>query len=219
MSLSLLRHGLQALGLAEVSDQACANLLWYLEELRRWNRHHNLTAIDDISSGIEKHLLDSLTLLPHLTGRERLLDIGSGAGLPGLPLKIARPELDLLSIDGVAKKIRFQRHVIRQLGLRMARASAQRIEELSVDQDAAGAFDVIVFRALGGLERFVPLALPCLAERGRFVLMKGPEGLTELAAADSRLRALGLSCLGQQELALPQSGARRLIIELGRSVD
>jgi len=219
MSRLLLRHGLQELGLTDVPDQACGDLLWYLEELLRWNRHHNLTAIDDFSSGVEKHLIDSLTLLPYLTGREKLLDIGSGAGLPGLPIKIARPELELLSIDGVAKKIRFQRHVIRQLGLKKARASALRIEALAADPESAGCFDVIVFRALGGLEPFVTLALPCLAERGRFLLMKGPEGVAELAAAGSYLRASGLSCLRQQELVLPKSRARRLIIELGRSSD
>jgi len=219
MSQLLLRHGLQELGLAEIPGQACDDLLWFLEELQRWNRHHNLTAIDDIPSGVEKHLIDSLTLLPYLDGSERLLDIGSGAGLPGLPLKIARPELDLLSIDRVAKKIRFQRHVIRQLGLKKALAIALRIEELAADPEYAGCFDVIVFRALGGLERFVPLALPCLAERGRFILMKGPEGLAELATAGSHLLASGLSCLRQQELVLPKSGARRLIIELGRSSD
>jgi len=219
MGLPLLKQGLAALGLTEISDAACADLLWYLEELRRWNRHHNLTAIDDLAAGIEKHLLDSLTLLPFLSGSERLLDIGSGAGLPGLIVKIARPELDLLSIDGVAKKIRFQRHVIRQLGLHKAQASALRIEALVTDPVYSGSFDVIVFRALGSLERFVPLALPCLAPPGRFLLMKGPEGVAELAAAEDRLTECGLRCLRQQELTLPGSGARRLILELGRPSD
>jgi 16S rRNA (guanine527-N7)-methyltransferase len=219
MGLPLLKQGLSALGLEGVSEATCADLLWYLEELCRWNRHHNLTAIDDLPSGVEKHLLDSLTLLPFLSGSERLLDIGSGAGLPGLVLKIARPDLDLVSIDGVAKKIRFQRHVIRQLGLYKAQASALRIETLAADPVYNGSFDVIVFRALGGLEQFVPLALPCLAPRGRFLLMKGPEGVAELAAAEGCLVECGLRCLRQQELTLPGSGARRLILELVRSSD
>ena len=219
MGLELLQGELSAFGQTDISDAACADLLWYLEELRRWNRHHNLTAIDDLAAGIEKHLLDSLTLLPFLSGSERVLDIGSGAGLPGLVLKIVRPGLDLVSIDGVAKKIRFQRHVIRQLGLCKAQARAVRIETLVTDPAYAGNFDVIVFRALGALEQFVPLALPCLASRGRFLLMKGPEGAAELAAAESRLRECGLACTRQQELTLPESGAQRMIVELGRTSD
>jgi len=216
MSLELLEHGLKQLEVTGVTDRSAADLMRFLEELLRWNRHHNLTAINDLTSGIEKHLLDSLTLLPHLVGVERLLDIGSGAGLPGLPLKIVRPGLDVVSIDGVAKKISFQRHIIRRFGLARTRAFACRIEQLAEDPEFVGAFNVIVFRALGALQRFIPLALPCLAEHGRFLVMKGPEGGAELKESEALLRQLGLSCQQTHELALPGSGARRTILEIGR---
>jgi 16S rRNA (guanine527-N7)-methyltransferase len=213
----LLQRGLEGLGLTGISEPAATDLLWLLEELQRWNRHHNLTAIVDQPSAIEKHLLDSLTLLRLLTGTERLLDIGSGAGFPGLPLKIVRPGLELVSIDGVAKKIRFQNHVIRQLGLTGVSASACRIEDLARDRESTGTFAVIVFRALGRLERFVPLALPCLADQGRFLVMKGPEGRDELEAAEPLLRELGLGCLQLHELTLPGTGSARTILEIGRN--
>jgi 16S rRNA (guanine527-N7)-methyltransferase len=218
MNRMLLQQGLNELGLTGVTEPAVTNLLWYLEELQRWNRHHNLTAITDLPTAIEKHLLDSLTLLPLLSGDEKLLDIGSGAGFPGLPLKIVRSGLELVSIDGVAKKIRFQCHVIRQLKLSGVRATACRIEDLAKDQEFVGYFDVIVFRALGRLEQFVPLALPCLSERGRFLLMKGPEGREELVAAEPLLRDQGLSCLQLLEFTLPGTGSRRTILELGRKI-
>lgn len=216
MERDLLKKGVAALGLEPLSEAVLDTLLDYLSELQRWNRHHNLTAISDPREGVEKHLLDSLTLLPLLRGDESLLDIGSGAGLPGLILKLALPELRLLSIDGVAKKISFQRHLIRRFGLTGARAEAWRIEELAANAENAGAFDTIVFRALGSLDKFVPLALPCLAENGRFLLMKGPEGRGELQAALPLLEQCGLQGRVCHELCLPQSGARRLLLELRR---
>jgi 16S rRNA (guanine527-N7)-methyltransferase len=213
----LLEQGLTELGLAKISEPVAMNLLWLLAELQRWNQHHNLTAIVDLPSAIEKHLLDSLTLLPFLAGDERLLDIGSGAGFPGLPLKIVQPGLELVSIDGVAKKIRFQCHVIRQLKMTGARAIACRIEDVAKDPESAGSFDVIVFRALGRLEQFVPLAHPCLSARGRFLLMKGPEGRDELESSESLLRELGLRCLHVHEFSLPGTGSLRTILELDRN--
>ena len=85
-------------------------LLALLEQLLHWNRTYNLTAITDPLEAIEKHLVDSLTLLPHLGQAETLIDIGSGAGFPALPLKIVRPDLKVISVDSVAKKINFQKH-------------------------------------------------------------------------------------------------------------
>lgn len=216
MERDLLKNGLAALGLEPMPEAVLDKLLDYLSELRRWNKHHNLTAISDPSEGVEKHLLDSLTLLPLLEGAESLLDIGSGAGLPGLILKLALPELQLLSIDGVAKKISFQRHIIRRFGLTAARAEAWRIEELAAKAEYARAFDTIVFRALGSLEKFVPLALPCLAENGRFLLMKGPEGRDELRSAAQLLEHCRLQGRVCHELQLPLSGAERLLLELRR---
>lgn len=216
MERDLLKNGMAALGIEPLPEAVLERLLDYLGELQRWNKHHNLTAIADPREGVEKHLLDSLTLLPLLRGDESLLDIGSGAGLPGLILKLALPDLQLLSIDGVAKKISFQRHVIRRFGLSGARAEAWRLEELTANAEHAGAFDTIVFRALGSLEKFVPLALPCLAESGRFLLMKGPEGRDELQAAAPLLVQCGLRGQVCRELRLPQSGAQRLLLELRR---
>jgi len=216
MDLSqLLATGLQRLGLSELSAQQGEQLLWYLEELLRWNRRHNLTAISDPSEALEKHLLDALTLLPLLRGDERLLDLGSGAGLPGLVLKIASPNLELISIDAVTKKISFQRHVIRTLGLPRARAEARRIETLGSDAGLAGCCDVVVFRALGGLGEFLPLALPCLASGGRILAMKGPGAAEELREATADLDALGLLCR-QQQLRLPFSGAERVLLTFVR---
>jgi len=210
-----LATGLGRLGLPELSERVTEQLLWFHEELQRWNRRHNLTAITVPEEAVEKHLLDALTLLPLLQGVATMLDLGSGAGLPGLVLKMARPDLQLLSVDAVAKKIRFQRHVIRHLGLAGVRAEARRIESLAADPALTGAFDLIVFRALGRLEEFLPLALPCLSANGSIIAMKGADGETERDAATPIVEALGLVCRSLP-LQLPFSRAVRVLLRFER---
>lgn len=191
-------------------------LLWFLDELLRWNRRVNLTAITDPVAGIEKHLVDSLTLLPLLSGQERLLDLGSGGGFPGIPLKIVLPRLRVLSVDAVQKKIAFQRHAIRQLGLEGFEARQGRAEQLPQMQGCGAAFDVVVSRAFTSLSAFAALALPCLSAGGRIVAMKGPEGERERTAAGSQLEEMGLVCTEVRHLQLPDSGAERTLIVLQR---
>lgn len=200
----------------QISLDAAAekNLLVFLDELLHWNRSINLTAIEDRESAIEKHLVDALTLLPLLNATERLLDMGSGAGLPGLALKIARPELQLVSVDAVAKKLTFQRHVIRTLGLTGVETRHGRLEVLGESADLRGQFSVVTARAFATLEVCARLARPFLAPGGRLLAMKGPEGGGELAGCAAALEQLGYAPARQHLLRLPRSGAQRLLIEL-----
>lgn len=203
----------------EVAVDASEKLLRLLAELLHWNRTHNLTAITDPIEGIEKHLVDSLTLLPLLTVDERLLDVGSGGGFPGLPLKIARPGLFVVSVDSVVKKIMFQRHAVRLLGLRGFEPLHARVESLPERPGYAGSFDVVVSRAFASLPAFAALALPCLQSEGRILAMKGAEGERELAEAKNELATLGLVCTELRQLRLPASGALRSLLVLQRRKD
>ncbi|PLY01599.1 MAG: 16S rRNA (guanine(527)-N(7))-methyltransferase RsmG [Desulfuromonas sp.] len=205
-----LAEGLAALGL-EVDNGARGQLLVYLSELQRWARRINLTAIRDLDVGIEKHLLDSLTLLPMLRGDERLLDIGSGAGLPGIPLKIALSGLDLVSVDAAEKKVLFQRHVLRTLGLE-ARTEHSRVEVLAEDETCAASFDLVTARAFSSLELLVELAAPMLKKGGRILAMKGPDGEDEWQR--SHLNEQGWKCLSVKRLTLPFSRSQRTILVL-----
>lgn len=193
------------------------DLLCLRDELLRWNRRVNLTAITDPEEALEKHLVDSLTVLPELDPAGRLLDLGSGGGFPGLPLRLACPHLRVLSVDAVQKKIAFQRHMVRLLGLKGFTPWHGRAEKLPDHPEFAGGFERVVSRAFASLEDFVRLALPCLAPQGRIVAMKGQEGERELAAAMPVLSRLGLTCLLSRRLELPGSGARRTLIVLARS--
>lgn len=191
-------------------------LAWLAAELLRWNRTHNLTAITDPDEVNEKHLADSLTLLPLLAGTGRLLDLGSGAGFPALPLKIACPELEVVSIDAVGKKIAFQRHVARVLHLSGFTAMHIRAEEFAGSASCRAGFAVITARALGSLPLLARLADPCLAPAGRLIAMKGAEAEAELAAARAELATLGYVCTARHRLRLPVSGAERTLLVLER---
>lgn len=192
-------------------------LEWLGRELLRWNRTHNLTAItlpDDVR---EKHLADSLTLLPLLGGARRLLDLGSGAGFPALPVKIACPQLEVVSVDAVGKKVAFQRHVVRALKLEGFTALHARAETLAGTELCGAGFEVVTARALGALPLLTTLAAPCLAPGGLLVALKGADGERELAESLQVLHAAGWSATCRR-LQLPSSGAERCLIVLERNM-
>lgn len=188
-------------------------LLLFLDELLRWNQSINLTAITNREDALVKHLVDALTLLPYLRGDETLLDMGSGGGLPGLPLKIVMAGLNLTSIDAVAKKISFQKHVIRTFALSGAVARHGRLEELGQELDLAGHFELVVARAFASLPDCVRLARPFLQPGGRLIAMKGPEGEKEVLAAEKIFTDAGFSLQRIDHFNLPgDNGERTLII-------
>ena len=197
---------------AVLAPEAAERLEWLADELLRWNRTHNLTAITDPLAVREKHIIDSLTLLPLLAGAGRLLDLGSGPGFPALPVKIALPALEVVSVDAVGKKIAFQRHVVRTLRLTGFTAVHARAETLAAGPQRGAGFDVVTARALGSLPLLVRLAAPLLASGGRLIAMKGAEGEAELAAAREELARLGFACIGRHHARLPLSGGERCLL-------
>ena len=151
-------------------------LLAYLELLCRWNRTYNLTAIRDPAGMITRHLLDSLSILPWVSG-PRLLDAGTGGGLPGVPLAIARPELGVTLLDSSGKKVRFLNHLRRELSLPNVHPVQARLEEY----ESGTEFDTIVSRAFASLAAFAEAARH-LAGNARLLAMKGRFPAAELDA-------------------------------------
>ena len=200
-----------------LDPRVLVQLEWLAGELLRWNRTHNLTAITRPDEVAEKHLADSLSLLPLLGSARRLLDLGSGAGFPALPLKIARPDLEVVAVDAVGKKVAFQNHVARSLRFTGFTAVHGRAESLLDHPACAAKFDVVTARALGSLPMLARLSMPLLAAGGRLIAMKGAEGEGELAAAEDELAALGLVCTDRHPLRLPASGAERMLLVLASS--
>jgi 16S rRNA (guanine527-N7)-methyltransferase len=208
----VIKEQLQKLKL-EISNDSLAQLDLLVDELLRWTKRRNLTAITDRDEVLEKHLVDSLTMLPFARTAGRLLDMGSGAGFPALPLKIVCPALEVVSVDAVGKKIDFQKHVARKLGLSSFTGLHARIQNLQEEENYRGGFDLVTARALTSLEDLVAMAEPFLEPGGRLVAMKGPEGEQEFSAYRNRLSESGWS-IALHRLVLPRSGAQRCLIEL-----
>lgn len=176
--IDLVREGASRLGVSVNHDQAgqfAQHGLWLME----WNRRINLTAITDPVQIAAKHFLDAIAPLNHIPDQGHLLDIGTGGGFPGIPLKILRPGQPMTLIDSVRKKINFVKHVIRQLSLNDIQAHHTRAEELSENTSGPDRYPVVVCRALADLERAVRLAAPLLASKGRIVLYQGPRKYAE----------------------------------------
>lgn len=170
-----LDQGLRELGLPE-DDRTAEKLLGYLVLLEKWNRVHNLTSIRDVPSMISAHLLDSLSALPFVSG-ESLLDVGSGAGLPGLPLAIVRPSLSTTLLDSRNKKTRFLEHVVVSLALENVTVICERAERYRPQQK----FDTLVTRAFSSIADFVDKAGHLCSRRGRLIALKGRYPQAELA--------------------------------------
>ena len=164
----VLRKGLQALAI-DVPETAVDKLLAYVDLLIKWNATYNLTAIRNGDEMVTQHLLDSLTILPHLQAVKTLADIGSGAGLPGIPLALVRPDLQVTLIESVQKKSAFQQQAKIDLGLSNVSVYSGRIEDFK----QIGAFDAVTARAFSDLALLVKGGAPLLREGGRIYAMKG----------------------------------------------
>ncbi|SHJ50478.1 16S rRNA m(7)G-527 methyltransferase [Malonomonas rubra DSM 5091] len=185
----------------------------FLQEMLRWNKRINLTAITDPAEALEKHLIDSLLLLKFIEKKGRMLDMGSGGGLPGIPLAIALAEMEVVSVDSVGKKINFQKHVRRILELENLLPVCSRLEKIN----AAADFDFVIARALSNFSDLLRWAKPVLRNNGLLYIMKGPEGPSELDAFLGKESAEGFAFKQQHNYFLPQSKAERQLYVLQKS--
>ena len=198
-----LEAGLATLGLAPALAEP---LLAYLALLDRWNRTYNLTAIRDPREMVAKHLLDSLAMHPYVQAGT-LADLGTGAGLPGIPLAIAQPALQVTLVESNGKKARFLREAVRTLQLSNARVAESRIEAL----DLPAAFDAITARALATLPLILELGGHLLRPQGRLLAMKGALPTDEIAALPA-----GWQVERIEPLQVPGLAAERHLVVVGR---
>lgn len=213
-----LEAGLQTLAI-EANPQQRQQLLAYLALIARWNRVYNLTAVREPQAMLTQHLLDSLAVWPPLqrveAGRTqgpgpglRVLDVGSGAGLPGVVLAIMGPDLRVTCVDAVGKKAGFVRQVAAELGLSNLHALHARVEQLPL----ATGFDVITSRAFASLADFVRVSQPLLAPGGVWMAMKGQRPDDELAALPP-----GVEMFHVEPLQVPGLDARRCLVWMRRA--
>lgn len=201
-----LREGLTALGIA-ADDTLVGALAGYLRLLAKWNQAWNLTSIRDPLAMVPLHILDSLTVRPFLSGR-RILDVGCGAGLPGLPLALTEPSREFILVDATLKKISFVRQAIGVLKLRNARADHSRIE----DYPAVPSFDTVLSRAFASLPDFIGGAGHLVAPGGQLLAMKGRLPTAEIAALPA-----GWQVAAVTPVEVPGLDAERHIIRIVRA--
>ena len=177
-----LDHGLERLGL-ELPGAVRDGLIAYVELLVKWNRAYNLTAIRDPAEMVTRHLLDSLAVVPHLTG-QRIIDVGTGGGLPGIPLALVFPERQFVLLDSNSKKTRFLVQARAQLGLENVSVVHARVEAYRPEQP----FDCIITRAFASVADILNGSRHLLAHNGAFLAMKGAVPEDELAALPQGFR-------------------------------
>lgn len=204
-----LDSGLAALGIA-VDDEQRRRLLALVGLLHKWNRAYNLTAVRTPEEMVTRHLLDSAAVLPFVNGTQ-LLDVGSGAGLPGLVLAILDPSLAVTLLDSNGKKVRFQRQAVMELDLCNVTPVQARVEAF---EPVAGGYAQIISRAFSSLGDFIALTARLVAPSGEWLAMKGPAVDDELADLPEEIVVAE-----RHDLAVPyETGSRQLVVLRHRDV-
>ena len=198
-----LQDGCAALEL-EVSSRQQQLLLQYLALLRKWNKAYNLTAVRDAQQMVTRHLLDSLAIVPYVRG-QRCLDVGTGAGLPGVPLAIMFPERTIELLDSNGKKTRFLFQVKTSLGLDNMTVHQARVESFRPEQQ----FDAVLSRAFASLQDMVRGCGQLLAPQGLFLAMKGAYPAAELEAVQEECAVAAV-----HPLSVPGLAGQRHLVEL-----
>ena len=204
--MTTLTEGARALGIELTAAQA-GQLIRHLDLLDEWGQRMNLTAIRERDQQVTKHLLDSLTVLPHLRG-ERIADVGSGAGFPGIPLAVLTPGRHYTLIDSTGKKCRFLEHVRDELGL----ANVEVVHSRAEAHKPAVRYDTVIARAVGPIADLVKYSGHLVAAGGRLLAMKGRYPEDELAA-----KLNGWKVVAVHPLAVPGLDEQRHLVELAHS--
>jgi 16S rRNA (guanine527-N7)-methyltransferase len=206
---AILVKGAEQLGIT-LTAQVVESYLFYIKELKKWNQRINLTSLTSDRDIAVKHFLDSLTIAPLLQRAPRVLDIGTGAGFPGLPLKIFAPPIAVCLLESAQKKCTFLRHIVRGLKLEGVEIVQGRAEDKKMIERYAGSFNLVLSRAVADLPTSLQLALPYVKKGGRIVGMRGSKGEQEREATD--WQSLGLHLIEQWRVTLPFVEEQRVLL-------
>ncbi|MBL1260317.1 MAG: 16S rRNA (guanine(527)-N(7))-methyltransferase RsmG [Thiotrichaceae bacterium] len=208
----ILQNGINELGLS-ITDQQQQEMLDYLGLLEKWNKAYNLTAVRDPLQMVTRHLLDSLTVVPYIKGA-RILDVGAGAGLPGIPLAILFPEIQFVLLDSSSKKTRFMTQAMGTLAISNVEVHNGRVEAYLIGAGPEALFDQIASRAFAEISLMVTLTKHLLAPKGEWLAMKGQYPTAELAVLEKLCGAFEVSTV-----AVPGDDAARHIVQLKPKID
>ena len=202
----------------ELSENQLSLFGRFLDELCSWNRHMNLTGISETQVMIIKLLLEPLVALPYLPEYGTLLDVGSGAGTPGIPLKIARHDLEVHLLESRAKKVSFLKHVIRELGLTGIAAAHGRAEKRPSQSRLFSCYDAVAARALAPLKKTGSLCYPYIREGGLLITYKGSRVNDEIQECTGLFRRLHLLIDKVVPYSLPEIKGQRYLVIVRREI-
>lgn len=214
-----LESGAKKLGL-RLTPRQLEQFQVYYQELIDWNRRMNLTAITDYDEVQVKHFLDSLTVVQALklplSKETRLIDVGTGAGIPGIPLKILLPEIELVLLDATKKKASFLEHIIEKLRIKSTGVVVGRAEEVAHRPEYRQQFDLVLSRAVAELSTLVELTLPFCAIGGRFIAQKKGDIEAEVQAARQAIFLLGGELVGVEAVELSEFSDKRQLVVIDK---
>ncbi len=196
------------------SEKEMDQLSRYGELLIEWNEKMNLTGITDPQGVAIKHMLDSAVGISLIPQGASLVDVGTGAGFPGIVLKILRPDLEVVLLDSLRKRLNFLDAVIQELGLEKVQTVHARAEEAGHKKELRESFDIVVARAVSSLPSLLELCFPLVKKNGKFIAWKGPKGREEASDAKRALELLGGGKVEIIEIALPGADEPRLLIQV-----
>ena len=199
----------------ELTDRMCDQFLCYYDLLTEKNKVMNLTAITDYEEVVVRHFLDSLALLPSLPLSDKALsvmDLGTGAGFPGIPLKIVCPSLQMVLADSLQKRVGFLNEVIRECALEGISAIHGRAEDLGRDPELRDQFDLCVSRAVARLSVLSEYCMPFVRKGGMFISYKGENSEAEIKSAEKSIEVLGGEIADIQKIHLPGTDAERVFV-------
>ena len=196
----------------ELDEKQVTQLYTYMQLLLEWNEKINLTAITDPEEIILKHFVDSLTIAKYIKKEATLVDVGTGAGFPGIPLKIYRKDIKITLMDSLNKRINFLNDVINKLDLQEIETIHSRAEEFGRNKKYREKFDIATSRAVANMSTLSEYLMPCLNENGIAISMKGPKVSEELERAKKAIKLLGGEIMKVEEFCLPNSDIERTIV-------
>ncbi len=211
-----MRKSLKELNI-ELSEKQLNQFYDYMNILNEWNKVMNLTNITEPLEVIEKHFIDSLTVLKNVNENDSIIDVGTGAGFPGIPIKIAYPKSKVTLLDSLNKRIKFLNEVISKLNLEDINTIHGRAEELAHNKEHREKYDIAIARAVAPLNVLSEYLLPFVKIGGHAICMKGSKGKDESKEGENAIRILGGEIKSIKEFKLPNTDIERTIVEIEKN--
>lgn len=202
-----------------ITESQLEQFYLYMKILQKWNENINLTAILEDGDILQKHFIDSLTILPYINNEDNIIDVGTGAGFPGIPIKIVKEDIKVTLLDSLNKRVKFLQEVIDNLALSNIDTIHNRAEDAGRNLDLREKFDIAVSRAVAPLNVLVEYLMPLVKKGGQCICMKGNNIEEELANSKKAIHILGGKLEKIDELYLPQSDIKRNIVIIRKIED